>query len=173
MGSDVVVIPLSSHTDSRGALTEIFRAEWVDASPVQWNVVRSQRNVVRGVHVHVRHHDYLVPVVGRLLLGLSDLREGTPEFGRVRMIELDGDAPQLVVIPPGVGHGFCSVEPSVFAYGVSDYWDPEHDELGCRWNDPELGLSWPLDVPSLSPRDTTAGTRAELLEALRAARTAW
>ncbi|HEY0395684.1 MAG TPA: dTDP-4-dehydrorhamnose 3,5-epimerase family protein [Candidatus Elarobacter sp.] len=173
MSSDVVVIPLASHADARGALTEIFRAEWVDDSPVQWNVVRSEANVLRGVHVHVRHHDYVVPVSGRLLIGLSDLREGTPEFGRARMIELDADAPQLVVIPPGVAHGFCSVASSVFAYGVSDYWDPEHDELGCRWNDPELGLSWPLGMPSLSQRDTTAGTRAELLDALRAVRAAW
>ena len=173
MIEDVELVELQAQSDARGGLTEIFREEWVRERAVQWNLVRSEPNVLRGVHVHVRHHDYLVPIAGRFCVGLSDLREGAPTFGAACTIELSSDRPALLVIPPGVAHGFYTAEAATFAYGVSSYWDPQHDELGCRWNDPELGLAWPTNAPTLSQRDAQAQSRALLLERLRGIQPEW
>lgn len=170
---DVELIGLRAHTDARGGLTEIFRDDWVRESAVQWNLVRSEPNVLRGVHVHVRHRDYLVPLAGRLAVGLSDVRERAPTFGAARMLVLSSEQPELLVIPPGIAHGFYAAEPATFVYGVTSYWDPQHDELRCRWDDPGLGLAWGAIAPILSQRDTGAPSRAALLARLRDLRLEW
>src|SRR3970282_2615067 len=70
---------LETHADQRGDLTELFRAEWQSGpAPVQWNFVRSQANVLRGVHVHPRHDDYLIVLQNRMEIGLKDLRRDSP-----------------------------------------------------------------------------------------------
>ena len=170
---DIELIGLHANTDARGGLTEIFREDWVRARAVQWNLVRSEANVLRGVHVHVLHEDYVVPIAGRIVVGLSDVREGTPAFGAAQILELSSERPQLLVIPPGIAHGFYLPEAATFTYGVSEYWNPAHDELGCRWDDPELGIAWPANAPMLSGRDEHATSRALLLERLRGIRPEW
>lgn len=169
--SGVVLRTLNAHPDERGAFTEIFREHWNDGpSPVQWNLVRSGANVFRGVHVHVRHSDYLVLVEGRATIGLVDLRPGSDTLGVAVTLRLSSELLQSLVIPPGVAHGFLFEEASIHVYAVSDYWDPD-DELGCRWDDPELELDWPERSPILSARDadlpSLAVLRAQLRDALR------
>ena len=66
-----------------------------------------------------------------------------------------------ITIPPGVAHGFCFSESSIFLYGVSSYWDPA-DELGCAWNDPAVGIEWPTREPILSARDAQAGSLKDM-----------
>lgn len=145
--------PLTSHGDVRGSFTEIFRESWrVGVAPVQWNFVESRPNVLRGLHFHLRHADYLVVLAGRASIGLCDLRPDSPTAGRAALVEMRGDSLTALTLPPGVGHGFYFHEPSLHAYAVSHYWD-ESDELGCRWDDPALGIPWPADSPLLSPRD--------------------
>ena len=69
--------PLVPRADERGVFTELFRDSWsVEVKPAQWNGVRSVANVLRGVHAHWRHADYLALAVGRATIGLYDLREG-------------------------------------------------------------------------------------------------
>jgi dTDP-4-dehydrorhamnose 3,5-epimerase len=81
----VAVTPLDMHRDARGVFTEVFRASWgVGFSPVQWNVVQSAQGVLRGVHVHPVHEDYLVLLLGHATLGLRDLRPGSPTLGHRR-----------------------------------------------------------------------------------------
>jgi dTDP-4-dehydrorhamnose 3,5-epimerase len=144
---------LQVNTDARGCLAEVFRQGWFpEIQPVQWNVVRSRTDVLRGVHVHLRHSDYLILLAGKARIGLADLRPGSPTEGLRAQMELSGDALQSLVIPPGVAHGFYFPEPSVHLYAVTHYWDPT-DELGCRFDDPSLGLSWPTPSPLLSLRD--------------------
>jgi dTDP-4-dehydrorhamnose 3,5-epimerase len=152
-----------SHRDERGAFTEIFRREWgPGVDPLQWNVVRSASRVLRGVHVHVRHSDYLVVVAGRMRLGLYDLRRDSPTGGRALRLDLDGDAPSAVVIPPGVAHGFYFPEPGIHVYSVSEYWNPA-EEMGCHFADPALGIDWGLEgEPILSPRDAALPPLVEL-----------
>ena len=153
--------PLGSHVDERGSLTEIFRNEWSLAiEPVQWNVVRSHAGTLRGVHCHVQHADALVVIDGELILGLIDLRPDSPTEGRSQLHRVDALS-TVVFIPPGVAHGFAFERPTTMVYAVSEYWNLD-DELGCRWDDPGLGIEWPLSSPTLSPRDLAAGTLDEL-----------
>jgi len=165
--SGVGMTPLQLHDDDRGGLVELFRTAWdIGPEPVQWNVVHSRENVFRGFHVHAQHTDYLVVVSGRMVLGLKDIRRESPTFGRASLIELTGRQPAAVFIPPGVGHGFYFPEPSVHIYGVSHYWAIE-DELGCVWNDAELGIDWPVQAPVLSQRDRTAASFDQMVEDYR------
>ena len=158
----VHVHPLTTHADERGAFTELFRDEWETGTrPVQWNAVSSADGVLRGVHVHVRHGDYLTVVAGCAHVGLHDLREDSPSSGTATMVELRADRMAAIVIPPGVAHGFLFTKPSLHVYAVTHYWD-EDDELGCHWADPELGLPWPQRPRLLSGRDELAGSLAAL-----------
>lgn len=163
---------LTPHADARGVFTELFRESWgLPVAPAQWNVVRSERNVLRGVHAHWRHADYLTVVAGRATIGLHDLREGSPTGGMGTAVELSADEPAALSIPTGVAHGFYFDEPSIHVYAVSHEWDPA-DELGCRWDDPDLDIAWPCTDPFISERDGALGPLAALREAWRAAVTA-
>jgi dTDP-4-dehydrorhamnose 3,5-epimerase len=152
----VVVLPLTAHHDARGNLVEIYREHWnLGDRPVQFNAVTNAAGVLRGVHAHVRHVDYLFVATGSMVLGLHDIRPWSPTAGASWQFKLDATTPRAVVIPPGVAHGFYFPEPSLHLYGVSQYWDAK-DELGCAWNCPELGIAWPTDNPTLSERDIEA-----------------
>jgi dTDP-4-dehydrorhamnose 3,5-epimerase len=164
----VAVRPLEPHADDRGRFTELFRDEWgTGVAPVQWNAVSSRSGVLRGVHVHVRHDDYLVLHAGHATIGLADLRTDSATSGLATCVEMTGDAPAGLSIPHGVAHGFCFHEPSLHVYAVSHYWDPS-DELGCRWDDPELGIPWPQDDARTSPRDAALPSLRELRRELAA-----
>src|SRR3972149_5305605 len=77
----VSLTPLRMHRDERGWLTEIFRDEWGGGvAPCQWNATMSQRNVLRGVHVHHKHQDYLVLLRGKISVGLYDARPRSPTY---------------------------------------------------------------------------------------------
>lgn len=144
---------LETHVDDRGELTEIFRRSWHPALEIiQWNAVASRSDALRGVHVHSVHDDYLVLLQGRLLLGLHDLRSDSSTSRCSALVELAPEAAQVAYVPRGVAHGFYFPEPSYHVYGVTHYWDPA-DELGCRWDDPELAIPWPQIAPALSARD--------------------
>jgi dTDP-4-dehydrorhamnose 3,5-epimerase len=161
--------PLTPHMDDRGVFTELFRDSWeLEVAPAQWNVVRSEANVLRGVHAHLRHDDYLTLVVGRATIGLHDLRPASPTEGLGVAVELDAREPAALTIPTGVAHGFYFHEPSVHVYAVSHEFDPA-DELGCRWDDPALRIDWPCREPLVSPRDRDLGPLSELRRVWRAA----
>jgi dTDP-4-dehydrorhamnose 3,5-epimerase len=160
---------LRPHADSRGVFTELFRDSWgLDVSPTQWNVVRSEPNVLRGVHAHWRHADYLAVVAGRAEIALHDLREGSSTEGLGALVRLSADEPLGLTIPPGVAHGFYFPELALHVYAVSHEWDPA-DELGCRWDDPALGVDWSCTAPLLSERDEALGPLSELRDACRRA----
>lgn len=160
---------LVPHRDERGVFTELFRDSWhLEVEPVQWNLVRFEANVLRGVHVHHRHEDYLSLAVGRATIGLYDLRADSATAGLGTVLELTADSPAALVIPPGVAHGFYFPEPALHVYAVSHDWD-RSDELGCRWDDPELRVVWPCSAPLISVRDAVLGPVSELRAAFRAA----
>jgi dTDP-4-dehydrorhamnose 3,5-epimerase len=160
-----VVKPLTSYEDERGSFTEIFRAEWqLGAVPVQWNVVTSAANVLRGVHVHFQHDDYLLVTQGKMQLALVDIRSESLTTGARHILQLTASPLQAVFIPAGVAHGFHFLEPSTTLYGVSHYWNPQ-DELGCRWDDPALALPWQVTSPLISERDQAAGSFGAMCQA--------
>ena len=160
---DVCLLPLQPHVDARGIFTEVFRAEWeTHVEPLQWNAVASHQNVLRGVHAHWRHGDYLVVLQGRMFVGLQDLRRACSTYGVAASLLLTADEPMALVIPPGVAHGFFFPAPATHLYAVSHYWN-SNDELGCRWDDPGLKIPWPCNEPILSPRDASLGDLAVLV----------
>lgn len=162
----VALHQLTSHRDERGSFTELYRREWgTGVDPLQWNVVASEAGVLRGVHVHVRHADYLTVVRGRASVGLRDLRSRSQTAGRSALVELRAEAMTAIVIPPGVAHGFLFHEPSTHVYAVTHYWDLE-DELGCHWADPALEIPWPEPPAMLSERDSAAPSLDALLAQL-------
>src|SRR3954469_9998303 len=104
--------PLEAHADERGVFTELYRREWgLGAEPVQWNAVWSEAGVLRGVHVHLRHDDYLTVPVGRASVGLRDLRHGSPSEGLTAVVELGREQPGALVIPRGSPTGSTSTSP--------------------------------------------------------------
>ena len=158
---------LTPHADDRGIFTELYRVSWDPAiTPVQWNAVRSEANVLRGVHVHPRHTDYLIALSGSATIGLHDLRPGSPTEGVGTTVELDAREPHALVIPVGVAHGFYFHEQSMHVYAVSHEFDPA-DELGCRWDDPDLHIAWPCAEPLISRRDRELGSLSELHDVWR------
>jgi len=137
--------------------------------PIQWNAADSQPNVLRGVHVHHRHDDFLVVLQGRASIGLMDLRDESPTRDLGAVVELDGEHPAALKIPTGVAHGFYFHTAAIHLYGVTEYWDPR-DELACRWDDPELTIPWTPHAPTVSERDARAPSLATLRAELRAVR---
>ena len=157
--------PLDRHADDRGSFLEMYRVSWFqDRSPaLQWNLVRSRAGTLRGVHVHVVHSDFWLLVEGVATVGLCDLRRHSPTFRLAVDLPVRAGDPVLVVIPRGVAHGFLFHQPSLHVYSVTSYWDPA-DELGCRWDDPDLGIQWPAGAPpTLSDRDQAAPSLAALM----------
>jgi dTDP-4-dehydrorhamnose 3,5-epimerase len=144
-----------------GEITLLDRRIAPGVVPIQWNFVRTHANTLRGVHVHPRHADYLCVLEGEMLLGLHDMRPASPTYRASCFVTLKGAEPSAIEIAPGVAHGFYFADAAEFTYAVDSYWDPA-DELGCRWNDPALGLAWPTRQPLLSPRDVAAGGYAAL-----------
>jgi len=144
------------YPDHRGVFTEVFRSEWdTGVEPVQWNVVSSNAGVLRGVHVHIKHNDYLILVRGRSMIGLRDLRKNSPTEGLSAVVSMDASNLSSLTIPHGVAHGFYFFEASTHIYAVTENFNLS-DELGCYWADPELGIDWPVSDVTVSERDTNA-----------------
>jgi dTDP-4-dehydrorhamnose 3,5-epimerase len=155
--------PLVPYRDSRGSFTEVLRDSWgVGSRAIQWNLVHSVPRTVRGVHVHLYHLDYWMLVHGRATVGFRDLRIHSPTRGLSGEMRLAGDVPELLIIPPGVAHGFQFHDTSIHLYAVTHYWDIA-DELGCKWDDPELEIAWPDKHALLSSRDRDAASLGDLL----------
>jgi dTDP-4-dehydrorhamnose 3,5-epimerase len=168
---------LASHGDVRGAFTELWRASAFDARAgtfVQANLSTSSPGVLRGLHLHQRQLDYWIVVGGRAFVALVDARklvEGSDEPAAIETRELKAN--EWVVIPPGVAHGFLAIEALQLVYLVTNEYDGS-DELGFAWDDPAVGVRWPLvsasvdGRPIVSERDASNPTLADLVTGLRA-----
>jgi dTDP-4-dehydrorhamnose 3,5-epimerase len=161
----VTLMPLQRHRDERGWLAEIFRDDWGQAKPCQWNATVSEAGVLRGMHVHRSHNDYLVIVQGLMTVGLYDIRPDSPTRDLSASLEIGSDDLVALRVPTGVIHGFYCHEPTIYIYAMNAHFHPD-DELGCFWADPELRISWPCRDPVVSERDRRAGSLAELRERL-------
>ena len=158
------------HGDGRGFFIESYRANvWeqhgVADTFVQDNHSRSARGVVRGMHFSVgAGQAKLVRCArGRILDVLVDLRRESPTFGDWEAVELDDEAHRQLYVPIGFAHGFCVLsETADVTYKCSTYYDAAV-ERGFRYDDPEVGIAWPQDLPLLvSERDTQAPSLAEI-----------
>ncbi|PHV07720.1 dTDP-4-dehydrorhamnose 3,5-epimerase [Janthinobacterium sp. BJB412] len=151
--------------DERGFFFESFNARsfaeltGVRATFVQDNHSRSAKNVLRGLHYQIEQaQGKLVRVSsGAVFDVVVDLRKSSATFGRWYGVELSADNKRQLWIPPGFAHGFMvTSEHAEFLYKTTDYWAPEH-ERAVLWNDPAIGIAWPLDgAPLLSAKDQAA-----------------
>ena len=157
----VKIVALKSHKDKRGTLTEVFREEWfpeVDWRNTQINSDILENGVLKGFHYHLKQTDYWHVILGKILVGLYDLRQCSPTFGKKVRLEMAGrigvDGIGLK-IPKGVAHGFLTLgEDVVFMYVTSEAYNPDNpDEHGLLWKDPDINLDWKTKNPLLSKRD--------------------
>jgi dTDP-4-dehydrorhamnose 3,5-epimerase len=167
----LVLIEPTVHGDERGFLVETFRESalaelGIDVGFVQDNHSRSKGRVLRGVHMQRGQAKLVRCPRGRVWDVAVDLRPGSPTYKRWEGHELDDDRHRQLFIPAGFGHGFCllSDEADVI-YRLSSYYDPEL-ETGVAWDDPEIGIEWPIDNPVLSERDRNAPALAEIAASL-------
>lgn len=155
--------------DARGFFMESwnkrsFATVGIDADFVQDNHSRSARGVLRGIHYQLQQpQGKLVRVVSGAVFDVAvDLRRSSPHFGQWTGYELSADNQRMLWVPPGFGHGFLVLsETADFLYKATDYYAPQ-DERGIRWDDPQVGICWPVDaVPTLSAKDAVAPLLAE------------
>lgn len=137
--------------DERGFFFESFRADdWARAGLpplVQDNLSRSRKGVVRGLHYQTPPQAIgkLVRCSrGRIFDAVVDLRRGSATFGRSASIVLDDSSNRMFWVPAGFAHGFCALSDGAdVSYKVTGYWSKAVD-AGIRWNDPALGIAWPI-----------------------------
>lgn len=167
----VIVVEPDVHRDDRGFFFEVFHgtkyaAGGIAANFVQDNQSRSTRGILRGLHGQCRQpQGKLVRAVdGEIFDVAVDARRGSPSFGRWVGVVLSGDNFKQLYVPPGFLHGFCVLsERADVEYKCTDYYWRE-DEVSVRWNDPAIGIEWPLSEPLLSDKDRAAPLLADVAD---------
>ena len=159
---DVLLLEPKVFGDTRGFFFESFNARdfaqatGLEVTFVQDNHSKSSKGVLRGLHYQIQHaQGKLVRVVQGAVFDVAvDLRRTSPTFGRWVGEVLSGDNHKELWIPPGFAHGFVVLtESAEFLYKTTDYWFPEH-ERSLLWNDPAMGIDWPIDfAPQLAAKD--------------------
>jgi dTDP-4-dehydrorhamnose 3,5-epimerase len=158
----VVVIEPEVFPDDRGFFMETYKksdfiAAGLDVDFVQENHSRSVLGTLRGLHLQraPRAQGKLVRAVeGEILDVAADIRRESPTFGQWVSVTLSAENRLSVYIPAGYAHGFCVVSPDAqVLYKTTDEYAPEL-EWGVRWDDPVLGIPWPVSAPRLSSRDS-------------------
>ncbi len=158
--------------DARGSFYESwnerdFAAAGIASSFVQQNVSESRAYVLRGLHYQIRNAQgkLLRVLAGEIFDVVVDLRRASPSFGRSLALTLDAARARSLWVPPGFAHGFLSLAPGTrVQYQVTDFWSREA-ERSLAWNDPALGIEWPLPPgvrPRLSAKDAAAPPLAEV-----------
>jgi dTDP-4-dehydrorhamnose 3,5-epimerase len=167
---EVILIEPDVFRDPRGFFLETYHAKkyqegGVPETFVQDNLSRSERGILRGLHSQRQHpQGKLIRVVeGEIFDVAVDIRRGSPTFAKWVSVLLSGENFRQCYVPPGFAHGFAVVSATaVVEYKVTDFYDPA-DEVGIIWNDPALGIPWPMQEPLLSAKDA----RGLPLEAVR------
>lgn len=163
---EVTLIETTIFADNRGFFAEIFREEafrrlGLETSFPQDNFSSSQRNVLRGLHYQLEPYaqgKLVIALYGEIFDCAVDLRRGSPTFGRWVGINLSARAGKLLYIPPGFAHGFCVLSDyAVVMYKVTKDYNPSA-ERGIIWNDPQIGIKWPIESPILSEKDALLPT---------------
>lgn len=138
--------------DERGFFMEFYNKRdfleaGIDVEFVQDNHSRSRKGVLRGMHFQKKHpQGKLVRVVrGAVFDAVIDIRKDSPTFGKWYGVELSEENKRMLYIPPGFAHGFLALTDIVdFMYKCTDFYYPD-DEGGIIWNDPDVGINWPLE----------------------------
>jgi len=159
----VLIIEPKVFGDARGFFMETWsRQRYAEAGIaidfVQDNISLSQRGVLRGLHFqNPNSQGKLVYVLqGEVFDVAVDVRAGSPNFGRWAGVTLSADNKRQLYVPPGFAHGFCvTSEQVLFAYKCTDVYAPAA-EGSVRWDDPAIGINWPIVEPLVSDKDRAA-----------------
>jgi dTDP-4-dehydrorhamnose 3,5-epimerase len=169
----VILVEPSVFRDARGFFLETYQREryaegGIRADFVQDNHSRSVAGTLRGLHAQrLRPQGKLVRAVeGEIFDVAVDIRRGSPTFGRWVGEVLSAENFRQLYVPPGFVHGFCVLsETAQVEYKCTDYYAPG-DELSVVWDDPEIGIDWPIGTPVLSAKDAAAPRLSEILDLL-------
>ena len=156
----VLIVEPDVYGDERGFFLETWsKRRYAEAglpqNYVQDNLSFSRKGILRGLHLqHPHGQGKLVHVIdGEVFDVAVDVRVGSPTFGQWDGALLSSDNRKQIYIPPGFAHGFCvTTESALFAYKCTELYKRE-SELGIIWNDPDIGIDWPIDDPVLSSKD--------------------
>ena len=167
---EVLVIEPQVFGDSRGFFYESFNARkfaeltGVQAEFVQDNHSKSGKNILRGLHYQIQQaQGKLVRVVSGEVFDVAvDIRKSSPNFGKWVGVNLSAENSRQLWVPPGFAHGFVVLsEQAEFLYKTTDYWAPEYERC-LAWNDPEIGIDWPIsETPLLSAKDQLGKSLSE------------
>jgi dTDP-4-dehydrorhamnose 3,5-epimerase len=163
---DVLLIEPKIIGDARGFFLETYREELfaeagITARFIQDNHSLSQKGVLRGLHYQIRHPQgkLMRVIVGEIFDVAVDIRKSSPSFGQWVGVYLSEQNKNQLWIPPGFAHGFYVISESAeVTYKVDDQYAPEW-ERSILWNDPEIGIEWPItngSTPSMSQKDIEA-----------------
>jgi len=166
---DLVLLEATAHGDDRGFLVESFREEaWAEHGVigpfVQENHSRSSAGILRGLHFQTSPGQAkLVRCVRGAIWDVAvDLRPDSPTYKQWEGVELSDENHRQVFIPVGFGHGFCVLsDVADVAYKLTSVYDPA-TEAGIKWDDPDVGVDWPIADPKLSERDMNAPALSEI-----------
>jgi dTDP-4-dehydrorhamnose 3,5-epimerase len=172
---EVILVEPDVHRDERGFFLETYHADkyrqgGIPETFVQDNHSRSQRGTLRGLHAQRRFpQGKLVRAIeGEIFDVAVDIRRGSPTFGRWVGEVLSADTFRQLWVPAGFAHGFCVLsEIAQVEYKCTDFYRRD-DEMVLAWDDPQIGIAWPLREPLLSPKDRAAPRLAEILQDLPA-----
>ena len=176
----VLLVEPDTYRDDRGFFRETFKASAFRSGGVgdafmQSNVSRSSAGVLRGLHFQSPPADVakLVSVVqGRIFDVVADVRRDSPTLGGWVGAELSAVDGRSLFVPEGFAHGFVALEDdTVVTYLMTGEFSPQHD-TGVRWDDPDLGIDWPVAAPILSEKDRALPTLRQIHAGTRIDRTA-
>ena len=150
---EVKLLTPKKHGDHRGFFSETYNRKTLAAAAIDINFVQdnhslsAEKGTVRGLHFQTPPfaQDKLVRVARGSVFDVAvDLRQGSRSYGRHVGVVLSAEEWNQILVPTGFAHGFMTLEPDTeIIYKVSDYYAPEHDR-GLLWNDPALGIRWPI-----------------------------
>jgi dTDP-4-dehydrorhamnose 3,5-epimerase len=158
--SEILIIEPRVFSDDRGFFLESFNERVFAEAGLpthfrQDNWSRSSRSVLRGLHYQLDHPQgkLVMCVRGEVFDAVVDIRRGSPTFGRWVATTLREDAPRAIWIPPGFAHGFCVLSDTAdILYKCTELYYSD-DQRGVQWNDPSIGVPWPITSPRISTKD--------------------
>ncbi|HYU33772.1 MAG TPA: dTDP-4-dehydrorhamnose 3,5-epimerase [Thermoanaerobaculia bacterium] len=169
----ILVVP-DVHPDERGYFLETYHRDkyatgGIPETFVQDNQSFSYARVLRGLHAQLQYPQgkLVRAITGSIFDVAVDIRPGSPSFGRWVGETLSGENARQLYVPPGFAHGFCVLsETAHVQYKCTDVYRPG-DEIGVAWNDPEIGIDWPVADPVLNEKDRKAPRLAKIVQRLR------
>lgn len=168
----VTIVTAKVFPDERGEFAELYKASvfaegGIHEPFVQVNHSKSKKHVLRGLHFQIqpKAQGKLVRVSHGSVFDVAvDIRKDSPTYGTYVGVTLTAQEKNMLYIPAGYAHGFCTLEEDTeVVYYCTQEYSPEH-ERGLVWNDPAIAIAWPTDQPILSERDATYPVLAELGE---------